>query len=286
MVVGCPKCKCRLTIPDEKIKPGGSKVKCPKCSAVLAVKRPSRPEARPEAVKRGLDRNKIFVAHESPGVVERIKAALSAEPYMIVTAPDGVGALVQVMKELPFLYIIDAGLPKISGYEIARRLRENDDTREAKVILVCSEGERHRQPKQPASAYGVDEYVDEADIEKDMAEAVAMVIIGKKLKPATKPASPEPSPATAAPQAGAADAEVERAKRLSRTVLSDIDLYSPDKVNEAVRSNTFQSIFAEDLKEGLKHYESRIPPEIRARGNFFQEAIDEFIARKKKLLGL
>jgi predicted Zn finger-like uncharacterized protein len=41
MLVICSKCKTRLRISDERIKPGGSKFKCSKCAAILLVKKPA-----------------------------------------------------------------------------------------------------------------------------------------------------------------------------------------------------------------------------------------------------
>jgi predicted Zn finger-like uncharacterized protein len=41
MIVECTKCKIRLRIPDDRIKPEGSKFKCSKCGAVLVVKKPA-----------------------------------------------------------------------------------------------------------------------------------------------------------------------------------------------------------------------------------------------------
>lgn len=41
MLVLCSKCKTTLRVSDERIGPEGSKFKCPNCSAVLIVKKPS-----------------------------------------------------------------------------------------------------------------------------------------------------------------------------------------------------------------------------------------------------
>ncbi|KKK88694.1 hypothetical protein LCGC14_2740560, partial [marine sediment metagenome] len=49
MVVGCPKCKVQLKVADEKIKPEGLKIKCPKCSTVLMVRKPAAAPAAPTA---------------------------------------------------------------------------------------------------------------------------------------------------------------------------------------------------------------------------------------------
>lgn len=43
MLVECSECKAALRVPDERISPEGSKFKCPKCGAVLLIKKPSSP---------------------------------------------------------------------------------------------------------------------------------------------------------------------------------------------------------------------------------------------------
>ncbi len=44
MTITCPKCKTRLNLPDEKVKPEGARFKCAKCGAVLVFKGKSRKE--------------------------------------------------------------------------------------------------------------------------------------------------------------------------------------------------------------------------------------------------
>ena len=277
MVISCPKCKTKLKISDEKIKPEGTRFRCPKCAAAFRV-------ARPQGGAKAPDRRKVLVAHEKAEVVQAVEAALSKASYRVLRASDGVDTLVKVLKELPFLLIVDAALPKITGYEIARRLRARPDTKPLKVVLVSAADDPRRVAKQPASAHGLDGYVEESDIPARLLQVLHEAL-------SEKPAEVGPSrPAPQAPRAEAPpareDPDVLRAKRLARTVLSDIELYSPEKVSESIRDNTFQAVFAQELKEGLKHYESRIPVEVRSRGNFFQDAIDEFMEEKRRSLGL
>jgi predicted Zn finger-like uncharacterized protein len=278
VVVGCPKCKAKLNIPDEKIAPEGSKFKCPKCGTVLMVKRP------PEGARK-LDKRKILMAHAVPSVLQKMEQVLSRSRHQLYTSSDGVETLVTIMKEMPFLILVDAALPKISGFEVARRIRSREDTKSMKVILVTSKKDPQRAQKKPASAYGVDAYIDDDEIADGLLPALYDVLGIKPKQPAVE--APQPSVRLGAGPGGTTeDPAVAKAKRLARTVLSDIDLYSPDKVLEAVKGGKFSSVFAEDLKEGLKHYESRIPPEVRAQGNFFQDAINDFVEKKKSMLGL
>jgi len=282
VVVGCPKCKAKLNIPDEKIAPEGSKFKCPKCATVLMVKRP------PAEGARKLDKRKILAAHASPNVLGGIEKVLSRSKHELFKSNDGVETLVTIMKEMPFLILVDAALPKISGFEVARRIRSREDTKPMKIILVTSKTDPQRAQKKPASAYGVDAYIDDDEIAQGLLPALYDVLGIKPKMPAPPQTPPHPATAAAAARRGAEGEEpgVTKAKRLARTVLSDIDLYSPDKVIESIKSGQFSSVFAEDLKEGLKHYESRIPPEVRAKGNFFQDAINDFVEKKKSMLGL
>jgi predicted Zn finger-like uncharacterized protein len=280
VVVGCPKCKTRLNIPDEKIGPGGSKFKCPKCQTVLKVRKPQAAPARP------LDKKRILVAHERPEIIERVTAVLAGSPMEVTTVGDGIATLSHILKELPFLIVVDAALPKIDGYEVARRLKTKKETREIKVIVLAARRDPTRPKKLPPDVYGVHGYVDEDELEADLKHVMyAAMGIARK-----EPEKEAPRPAPAAPPPGTApgkdDKDVVRARRLARTVLSDIELYSPEKVVEALRTGSFESVFAEELREGLKHYENRISASTRGRGNFFQEAIDEFVMKKKKTLGI
>jgi predicted Zn finger-like uncharacterized protein len=77
VVVVCPKCKTRLNVEETRLLPQGSRFKCPKCSMVLVVKKPSiptspvmekpsspakeKPEMRPE--KKWID---LTVRHAAP----------------------------------------------------------------------------------------------------------------------------------------------------------------------------------------------------------------------------
>ena len=61
-------------------------------------------------------------------------------------------------------------------------------------------------------------------------------------------------------------------------------LYNTAKADVAITNNTFHIVFAPEIKEGLKLYENRILREVRAQGDFFREALTNFIERKKKIL--
>lgn len=75
--------------------------------------------------------------------------------------------------------------------------------------------------------------------------------------------------------------EVEDARRLARIIVSDIVLYNKKKVEEGLRSDRFFELLKEEIEEGRKHYHSRVAEELERRDDFYKEAFDDFILKKK-----
>jgi hypothetical protein len=78
----------------------------------------------------------------------------------------------------------------------------------------------------------------------------------------------------------------QKAARLARTIAADIALYNPELVEKGVREGNFFKLLAKDIEDGRKHYESKVGPEIMALSDYFQLALEDLIAKKKKKLGL
>jgi hypothetical protein len=77
-------------------------------------------------------------------------------------------------------------------------------------------------------------------------------------------------------------AEVEKARRFARIVVSDIVLYNQEAVAEGIAKGTLFELLKEDITEGRALYDKRVPEAIRASKDYFQEAFDNFIETKKK----
>jgi len=286
----------KLKVADEKLTPEGTRFKCPKCSTVLLVRKP--------AVQIRPSENKVIVAHENPVIIERTSKVLTQKGYAVITARDGIEVMIKAIKELPFLALLDVALPKIYGFEVCKRLKERAETKEIKVILISSIYDKTRYRREPNSLYGADDYIEEHHIEElliDKIDAIKGVkgkeeVVEKPKEPILK--KPQPiaetpiqaavQPRVTAPPKGeikiGTDEAVEKARRLARTIISDIYLYSSSKMENAIKNNTVYSEFAPEIKEGVKLYEGRISHEVRNKGDFFREAIDNFIENKKKTL--
>lgn len=281
MVVICPKCKVRLKITDERIAPGGSGFKCPKCSTVMLVK-PKPPGPVP------LNEKKVLVAHEDGSIIERIKYVLSQTDYDIITAMNGIDAMVSATKERPSLVIVSVSLPKIYGFEVCKRLKERPELKDIKVILIASIYSRARYKRPPENLYGADGYLEEHEIETQLLDRIkslkAVKGVPEEDEKTEKTIIESQGPAIESQTTKVQPDMVEKARRLARTIISDIYLYSRAKFDEAIKNDNFFTAFENEIKEGMKLYKNRIPEDIRAMGDYFKEAIENFIEKKKKEL--
>lgn len=84
---------------------------------------------------------RVLVVDDSEYNVEMIQAQLEAEEYEVATAYDGAMALQRVKEVSPDLILLDVLMPVLNGYEVCRRLKENEETRFTPIILITALGE-------------------------------------------------------------------------------------------------------------------------------------------------
>lgn len=72
----------------------------------------------------------------------------------------------------------------------------------------------------------------------------------------------------------------DEAKRLARTILSDILLYNQAKVKEGIEKDSLFDVLTEELAEGKKYYESMVDEGLRKNTNIFNEAVVDVLIRQ------
>jgi two-component system copper resistance phosphate regulon response regulator CusR len=65
----------------------------------------------------------VLVVEDDPDLLAVLPRILTGAGYAVRTAADGEDGLNMVLDDAPALAILDVGLPKLSGYELARELR-------------------------------------------------------------------------------------------------------------------------------------------------------------------
>jgi DNA-binding response OmpR family regulator len=70
---------------------------------------------------------RVLVVEDDEAIAQVLQRSLRLEGYEVKLAADGAIALEEAHAFLPDLVILDLGLPKVDGIEVAKRLRESDD---------------------------------------------------------------------------------------------------------------------------------------------------------------
>ncbi len=70
---------------------------------------------------------RVLVVEDDEAIAQVLQRSLRLEGYDVKIAGDGVAALDEAHAFLPDLIILDLGLPRLDGIEVARRLRRSDD---------------------------------------------------------------------------------------------------------------------------------------------------------------
>ena len=154
------------TIAAESQGPGrGSEfiVRLPLATGDAAAAQP--PEAAPA---HGSQKRRILLADDNVDFAESLAAVLASHGHDVRVAHDGAEALAMAQRFNPQFAFLDIGMPKVHGYEVARRLREQAST--AECVLVAVTGWGQEDDKRRARDAGFDRHltkpVNPSDIEE------------------------------------------------------------------------------------------------------------------------
>ena len=80
----------------------------------------------------------ILVADDEEDLRELVSYRLSRSGYEVVEAVDGQEALELATEHTPDVMVLDVMMPRLDGYELTRRIREQDSLRSVPVILLTA----------------------------------------------------------------------------------------------------------------------------------------------------
>ena len=90
--------------------------------------------------------------------LELLEAYMEDVPELrVITATNGLEALNKVAEEMPDLVLLDIMMPKMSGFEVCKRLKSDPKTRDITVIMVTALNEPSDVER--AAECGTDDYL-------------------------------------------------------------------------------------------------------------------------------
>jgi DNA-binding response OmpR family regulator len=97
---------------------------------------------------------KILMVDDDPSLVKIITFLLKDEGYDVISASTGLEALQILQQQWVDMLILDIGLPRVDGFEVARRVRE---TNRVSIIMLSARGSTEDRVK--GLLEGADDYL-------------------------------------------------------------------------------------------------------------------------------
>jgi len=84
---------------------------------------------------------KVLVVDDEESVREVYKKEFTTNKFDVVVAADGEEGLLKAAEEVPNIILLDIMLPKMSGIDVLKALKQNPLTKDIPVLLLTNLGE-------------------------------------------------------------------------------------------------------------------------------------------------
>ncbi len=114
----------------------------------------------------------VMVVDDSVTVRKVTSRLLERHGMNVLTAKDGVDAMLLLEEHIPDLMLLDIEMPRMDGFEVATQVRNDERLRHLPIIMITSRtGQKHRDR---AMAIGVNDYLGKPYQESVLLESIAL----------------------------------------------------------------------------------------------------------------
>ena len=99
----------------------------------------------------------ILIADDEPNIVISLEYLLEQAGYRVMVARDGQEALDAITRERPDLVLLDVMLPRLSGFDVCQKVREDSSLQHVRVMMLTAKGREVEMSK--GLALGADAYI-------------------------------------------------------------------------------------------------------------------------------
>jgi DNA-binding response OmpR family regulator len=158
---------------------------------------------------------KILVVDDEEDIRKLVRRLLTDKGHQVIEADRGLVALRLVKEESPDLILLDAMLPEIHGFDIAKRLKDSDKYGKIPILMMSAVYRGWRIAEDLKTSYGIEDY-----IEKPFRIAEMLAKVTRLLERAS---------------GGAAPTDPEEINRSAAKYLEDgIAAYKTGKIEDAI----------------------------------------------------
>jgi DNA-binding response OmpR family regulator len=117
---------------------------------------------------------KILIADDEPNIVVSLEFLMKQKGYVVRVVTNGEDALAAVGEFAPDLILLDVMMPRMSGYDVCQKVRENPSWAGIRIIMLSAKGRDVEVNK--GMAVGADAYVTKPFSTKDLIAQVAQML--------------------------------------------------------------------------------------------------------------
>jgi DNA-binding response OmpR family regulator len=121
-------------------------------------------------------KKKILIVEDEPDLVLMVKARLESEGYEVYSALDGIEGIKKARAIRPDVILVDIMMPKLDGYSMVHRLKEDDMTTGIPIIVMTIK----ETMKELFKKIGVNHYFTKPVNMKDLLSAIRNITAGNE----------------------------------------------------------------------------------------------------------
>jgi DNA-binding response OmpR family regulator len=82
----------------------------------------------------------VLIADDEPNIVISLEFLLEQAGYQVMVAHDGQEALEAIQRQPPDLVLLDVMMPRLSGFDVCQKIRENPQWQHIRVVMLTAKG--------------------------------------------------------------------------------------------------------------------------------------------------
>ncbi|MGV8843275.1 MAG: response regulator transcription factor [Pseudomonas sp.] len=82
----------------------------------------------------------VLIADDEPNIVISLEFLLQQAGYQVMLAYDGQEALEAIERQVPDLVLLDVMLPRLSGFDVCQKIRENPQWQHMRIVMLTAKG--------------------------------------------------------------------------------------------------------------------------------------------------
>jgi adenylate cyclase len=228
---------------------------------------------------------RILVVDDMPANVRLLEAVLEPAGVSVVSASSGPEALELISSDLPDLVLLDVQMAGMNGYEVCRRIRENETTALIPVVMITSHDSEARIDGIRA---GADDFVTKPFDKQELLLRVRSLVRIKRYHDTIRAQAAELTELNRTLEARVAE-QVEELSRMARLrrflspTLAEVVMERGDSVLESHRREL--AVLFADLRGWTDFSTGTEPEEVMAVVGSYHAAVGELIVKYEATVG-